>query len=186
MLNMAKLISYLSAQKNNLCLESFLGIHRIYTPVLVQTRGVMPKVEESLSLSELGFKTAAPGTVDYSQFREYKAPYDIRVHTLEKRAVGGLDMFISLGRAENNDIILDHKAASIVCAVFSKFDGFWTMKNLARDGTVYNGEKLDYEDTLRLNDNDVINFAGEDGFSFTYLTPEAFYDYVKNFDCENY
>ena len=96
---MDQLMYFGRAQKDDLSLDQFVAKYEVRSPVLVQTRGIEPTMEQMLGGKHLGFQTAAPRDVDYTNFMEYSLPFDVKVHRLEKRVQGGFEMFVSIGRS---------------------------------------------------------------------------------------
>lgn len=111
-----------------------------------------------------------------------KAPHKIgdpsvrKVIAIKKRLNTGYENMITLGRTENNDIVLKFGFISKFHAYFLKLpDGRYAISDAESfNQTVVNSEPLKPHEKRQLEFGDRISFGP---LSFTYFPPRAFYDY---------
>lgn len=102
-----------------------------------------------------------------------KPRHDLLVAPLRKRERGGnaFTGMITLGRAENNDLVLAHPGVSKFHAYFRRNDDGWTLRDAnSLNGTAVNGEKLAPETERTLSSGAVIRLA--DAITLEFLAPD--------------
>jgi hypothetical protein len=98
--------------------------------------------------------------------------YDARLAFLIKRPGNAFPDIISIGRATNNDIVLDLVSVSKVHGFFRREgDGWIYADNRSTNGTTWNGKVVKPGDTFKLTDGDKIGIGPE--LIATYRSPQA-------------
>jgi hypothetical protein len=93
---------------------------------------------------------------------------------LTKQGENPFGMMITVGRARNNDVVLEHKATSKFHAYFRHFGGKWSLCDAnSSNGTYLNGMRLPPERSRPLKSGDHIGFGG--GTATVYTTPAELY-----------
>lgn len=115
-----------------------------------------------------------------SLFQASQARHDLLVAPLKKREHGGnaFTGMITLGRAENNDLVLAHPGVSKFHAYFRKLDEAWTLRDAnSLNGTMINGEKLTPEAERPLRSGVVIRLA--DAITLELLWPDDLFTRLR-------
>lgn len=99
-----------------------------------------------------------------------------KVIAIKKRSGSSYEHMITLGRTDNNDILLKFGFISKFHAYFLRLpDGRYTISDAESfNSTVVNSEPLKPHEKRQLEFGDRITFGP---ISFTYFPPRAFYDY---------
>jgi hypothetical protein len=97
-----------------------------------------------------------------------------------KRASNAFAGMINVGRAANNDLVIDSPAISKFHAYFSRdaASGSHCITDAdSTNGTFVNGKRLEAHKQQRLRDGDVISFS--QAFDFTHYTAGGLYDMMR-------
>lgn len=147
--------------------EQFKQAHDYHVLVLI------PAVGES----EPKFATAR-----YERPVDSRPPIDdsYRVGVLKKRLGGHpFQHFITIGRAGNNDIILQDIQVSKVHAFFEERPDGWVVRdNASTNGTYHNGVRIPTDEQTSLRSSDTLKISP--GLSAVFFSPNDFYQFLKS------
>lgn len=102
---------------------------------------------------------------------------EAEVEFLTKSNRNPFSNFITVGRAENNDIILAKPTISKVHAIFIYRNGWQIIDQKSSNGTLIDGKQVPAQQPQLLHDNAIIQFGFEDRASF--YTPQGFWNLIQ-------
>ena len=107
---------------------------------------------------------------------------DVRtcVYVIRKSERNAFQAMVTLGRANNNDIVVEHPCVSKFHGVFKrnpseKRDAFVDVGST--NGTYFRGTSLGQNTAVPLSSGDAVNLGG--AVLATYFAPDEFYDYIE-------
>lgn len=103
-----------------------------------------------------------------------------QVRRVVKRASNAFEGMINVGRAGNNDVVLDYQAISKFHAYFTKDpsgDIFYVTDADSTNGTFVNGQQLQPHQKHRLSEGDVLSFARQ--AELRYYSSGGFYEMLS-------
>jgi hypothetical protein len=111
-------------------------------------------VQIAVEDEKAAFMTVAQGDLEPPEYIEGMAP-------IAKRGKANAFSYISVGRASNNDIVIQSAQISKCHIVFEQRDGKYTVTDLgSKNGTVVNGKPLTRHQKVDAQIGDVIVLAG--------------------------
>lgn len=154
-------------------------VHRFSHPFLVQR-----EKESGPQSDEFEFTTLQVTREELQSFLGggYGSGSHLPVQKIVKRASNAFEGMINVGRAQNNDIVLDSPAVSKFHAYFSKdpATGDYCITDAdSTNGTFVNGTRLEPHKRHSLSEGDIISFGR--AVEFTYYSPNGFYDMLGLF-----
>jgi hypothetical protein len=168
--------SYIQIRKT-ISKEEFL--RRYAHPFLVQKLQVGPAQKDDFEFTTMEVSTEDLSSMFGGGKKGGPSPRVLRVVKRATNAFGGM---INVGRAHNNDIVLDSAAISKFHAFFSKdaaTGAYCITEANSTNGTYINGHRLLPHKPHTLQEGDVVSFGRT--VEFTYYSPRAFYDMLGFF-----
>lgn len=147
--------------------DQFKAAHDYHVLVLIPAKG---EPEQSYSTSRYARPLTARPPIDDSY----------RVGVLKKRLGGHpFSQFVTIGRAPNNDIILQDIEVSKVHAFFERADDSWTVRdNESTNGTYHNGVRIPADQKTVLRSTDTLKIGP--GVSAVFFGPNDFYQFLNS------
>ena len=88
-------------------------------------------------------------------------------------------MMVTLGRAPNNDLVLDHQKVSKFHAYFNETGSDWFITDgNSSNGTFVNGERLKPGDRTPIGDNTDLSFS--QFLSYRFVLPGSMYEHIQS------
>lgn len=110
--------------------------------------------------------------------RKRPTPASGRLYKVEKSEANPFAQIITIGRAKNNDIVIDHNTVSKVHAFLSCVGGVWRIADQSSTNKTYlNGAEILPVKYHELHDNDKLSF-GRDSYA-TFFMPESLWNFMK-------
>lgn len=118
---------------------------------------------------------SAAGRVDYVSLVAGTA----HVIPVDQQHRTAFESIVSVGRADNNDIVLRYPEISKFHAFFQRVrEGKYVLVDAeSTNGTFLNSSELSPEERVEPQDGDLISFGGE--AHFVFYTPAGFYQFLK-------
>ena len=106
------------------------------------------------------------------------ARFEGRVLFLEKSTRNPFGYMISLGRAANNDVVLNVEAVSKMHGTFTKVGNDWTYADHnSTNGSFLNGTQLKPQDKQKIRSGDKLRFGRK--LTAIYLDPRGLFERVR-------
>ena len=161
-------------------LETFLEREKLAVPILVQTRSSGPDYKHLAGKrSDVRVDTVCPGSSERTQIVDL-LPFQFPVYRMQKREGTPWDSFVTLGRANNNDIVINNPAMPKVGAMFYRTSDAWSIQVMPDDGAHVDGVLIEKSAKIELMDSFRIVFGGEEGLSFEYYTPKGYFNFLQS------
>jgi hypothetical protein len=101
-----------------------------------------------------------------------------RVLLVTKRAANAFSMMVTVGRAENNDIIIRNGKVSKFHAYFNEIGGQWALTDgNSSNGTYVNNERLVPNTRYPISDGTDLSFSTD--LAFRFIAPESMFNQIQ-------
>ena len=166
---MIKRLSYYATQANELLFNEFKAQHDAHVLVIVPAEDEPPP--DPLLSTEVDHENplVRPQISD-----------DYRVAPLRKK-IGGhpFNMFLTVGRAGNNDIVLRDIQVSKVHAFLEDDKGTWRIRDSnSMNGTFVGGLRIPSDEKTVLRSSDTVKLGP--GLSAVFFNPADFYQFLRS------
>lgn len=154
---------------------AFLAVYNLPALLVVPADPALLLEDTAASSGEEGFgfqtvRLSSPGAA---------AKYEGRVAYLDKSQRNPFGYMISVGRAPNNDIVLNVEAVSKMHGSFTKLGNDWTYADHnSTNGSFLNGNQLKPQDKQKLRSGDQLRFGRK--LTVLFLDARSVYDRARS------